>query len=51
MNGSALRMNPLEIASQFNIRPATRDRVKAGHEAILAELKPTGRGGLLRRRR
>jgi len=34
-------MNPLEIAGKFKVRKATLDRVKAGHEAFLAEMKPS----------
>ena len=33
--------SPLERAKQFALRPKTRDRILAGHQAILDELKPT----------
>ena len=33
--------DPLQRARKYGLRPATRDRIKAGHEAVLAELKPT----------
>ena len=33
--------DPLGRASKYKLRPRTRERIQAGHEAILAELKPT----------
>ena len=33
--------SPLERAKQFPLRPKTRERILAGHRAILDELKPT----------
>ncbi len=32
---------PFERASKYKLRPQTRQRIQAGHDAILAELKPT----------
>ena len=45
--------DPLQRARKYRLRPTTRDRIKVGHEAVLAELKPTRaqreRGVALRR--
>jgi membrane dipeptidase len=37
----AASRSPLERASQFPLRPKIRDRILAGHQAILDELRPT----------
>lgn len=38
---AAESLSPLERAQAFPLRPRIRDRILAGHQAILGELKPT----------